>query len=105
MFYIYKMTHVPTGRVYIGQHKLPSKCLCPCLDTKYTGSGKIWKRIYKQHPDECEKSILAVAHNQEVIDKLEKEFIEDAKNRYGKLCVNLALGARGGVTILGQHRS
>lgn len=94
MFYIYKMTHVPSERVYVGQRKLPKKCICPYLD-KYFGSGTIWKRIYNAHPDECKKEILAISNTQEETDKLEKEYITYYKRTYNELCVNIAEGGSG----------
>ena len=63
MYYIYKMIHPQSGRVYIGQHRLP-KGKTPYNDG-YFGSGKIWTRIYKKHPNECVKVILDFADTKE----------------------------------------
>lgn len=94
MYYIYKMCHTPTGRIYIGQHKLP-KGKTPENDG-YHGSGSVWKRIFKAHPDECVKTVLEFAENREKADELERKYIAEHRDLYGDLCVNLADGgARG----------
>lgn len=94
MYYIYEMRHTPTGRVYVGQRKLP-KGKTPETDD-YMGSGKLWKRIYKAHPEECVKTILAVVENKEEVNELEKKFIAHYRELYGNKCVNVADGGDGG---------
>lgn len=89
-FYIYKMIHLPTGRVYIGQRKCPKG---KRIDNDYYyGSGKIWKRIYNKHPDECVKVIIDYADTKDEIDELEKKYIKHYKEVYGELCVNIGEG-------------
>lgn len=73
LYYVYKMTHVPTGRVYIGQRRCPSDVM-PESD-RYYGSGIVWKKIYKAHPEECNKTILMTAHTKDDINRIEKFFI------------------------------
>ena len=96
MFYIYKMIHLPSGRIYIGQRKVPKG---KTLETdNYFGSGTIWRRIYNKHKDECVKVIIDTASSKEEIDKLEKKYIAHYKNVYGEFCVNIAEGGDGGYT-------
>lgn len=105
------MIHVPSGRVYIGQRKLP-KGKTPEVDY-YTGSGKIWKHIYNKHKDECVKVIIDYANTKAEIDELEKKYITHYKNVYGEFCVNIADGGEGGPgwringipSMLGKHHS
>lgn len=97
--YIYKMIHLPTGRVYIGQRKCPSG-LTPEQDIKYTGSGTIWKKIYHKHPNECVKIIIEQT-TKEKVDELEDYYIQHYKRLMGDLCVNLQAG--GGYHDIGSE--
>lgn len=94
MYYIYKMCHTPTGRIYIGQRKLP-KGKTPETDSYY-GSGKLWRRIYKAHPNECVKTVLEFVESKREVNELEKKYIARYRSVYGELCVNLADGGCGG---------
>lgn len=87
------MIHLPTGRVYIGQRKLP-KGITPA-DDNYFGSGKIWTRIYKKYPGECVKIILEFADTKEDINKLEIKYIRHYKAVWGYKCVNITAGGEG----------
>lgn len=93
VYYIYKMIHVPTGRVYIGQRKLFKRT--PETDG-YTGSGKIWKRIYKVHPDECVKVVIETCGTRAEADSLERKYIAHYKSVMGEYCVNIDHGGCGG---------
>lgn len=96
MYYVYKMIHVPTGRVYVGQRKLP-KGKTPETDG-YMGSGKVWKQIYKQHPEECVKVVLEVVERKDETDTLERWYISHYRSLMGNKCVNIADGGQGGFT-------
>ena len=87
--YIYKSTHVPSGRFYIGQ----KKCLkSGRVDESYWGSGTIWKNILKKYPrSEFSREILAFAENAEVLNKLEEVYIGDLFETED-MCVNLKSG-------------
>lgn len=93
-YYIYKMIHQPSGRVYIGKHRLP-KGKTPDNDGYY-GSGIIWKRIYNKNPEECTKVVLDYAISKDEINELEIKYIKHYKEVYGDLCVNIAKGGDGG---------
>lgn len=68
------MTHVPTGMTYVGQRKVPKG---KTIETdSYHGSGLVWARIYKAHPDECVKEILETCATSEEADEAEKRHIE-----------------------------
>ena len=95
MYYIYKMMHPQSGRVYIGQHKAKRGCV-DYVNDGYFGSGKIWIRIYKKHPNECIKVVLEVAETKEQIDALEIKYIAHYKAVWGDYCVNIAKGGGGG---------
>lgn len=87
------MIHLPSGRVYIGQRKVP-KGVTPENDS-YHGSGKIWKRIYNKHSDECIKVIIDYADTKDEIDELEKKYIAHYRAVMGEYCVNVADGGGG----------
>ena len=85
--YIYIITHIPSGRYYIGQHK----SICPTNDN-YLGSGAAWKKILAAHPkEEFSKQILAYSDDPEELDKLEAAYVGDLYNS-DKLCKNLMTG-------------
>lgn len=96
MYYIYKVIHIKSGRLYIGQRKIPKG---KTIDTDdYFGSGKIWKNIYRKYPNECIKVIIDIADNKDNINELEKKYIKHYKDVYGDFCVNVAEGGSGGYT-------
>lgn len=71
--YIYKITHTPSGRYYIGQHKG-----CDPDHDGYLGSGKVWLKIVESHPLlEFRKEVLATASSRKELSVLEAEFIDD----------------------------
>lgn len=85
--YVYKITHAPSKRYYIGQRKSSD----PEKDN-YWGSGKIWTRIFRSHPkEEFVKEILATANSGDELNKLEKEYVGDLF-RQDELCMNLTAG-------------
>ena len=87
--YIYIITHLPTGRYYIGQRRSAD----PDND-KYMGSGVAWKQILAAHPaEEFSKKILARTDDQEELNKLEEEFVGDLYSTDNK-CQNLMSGGR-----------
>lgn len=92
-YYVYKMIHLPTGRLYIGQRKIPAG-KTPQNDG-YRGSGKIWKKIYKAHPDECVKIILGMYNTKDEVNQAEISLIKHYKTVWGKFCVNLTEGGEG----------
>lgn len=88
------MIHLPSGRVYIGQRKIPRN---KTIETdSYFGSGKIWKQIYKKHSDECIKVIIDFANTKDEIDELEKKYIAHYKSVYEEFCVNITDGGQTG---------
>lgn len=85
--YIYKITHIPSKRYYIGQRKSSE----PEKDN-YWGSGKAWTKIFKSHPrEEFVKKILATANSGDELNKLEKKYIGD-RFKQDRLCMNLTVG-------------
>ena len=71
--YIYKVTHTPSGRFYIGMSEKMDKT---SIET-YLGSGTIWRSILKTHPiTEFVKEILAYTKTPKETYKLEIEHIK-----------------------------
>lgn len=86
--YIYKITHVPSGKNYIGQRC----CHCPIEEDRYWGSGTDWKLFFKSNPiEEFKKQILAIAKTNENLSDLEKRFVGDLY-KTDPLCMNLISG-------------
>lgn len=87
--YIYKITHTPTKRYYIGQHKSSE------FDDSYWGSGHIIRSLYEKHPkEEFTREVLAWAETPEELNDLEMKFVDVASLKNNK-CLNLKTG--GGV--------
>lgn len=85
--YIYKITHTPSGRYYIGQHKG-----CDPDHDGYLGSGSVWLKIVGAHPLlEFKKEVLATARTKKELSVLE---IENIGSLYltDDLCMNCMAG-------------
>lgn len=90
--YIYKITHIPSGRYYIGQHQGSN----PETDNYY-GSGTVWVRILKKHAkSEFKKTILGTANSIEELNSLEESCIGNLYDT-DKLCMNRKSGGLGSV--------
>lgn len=88
------MTNNFNGKSYIGQR------LCPTDKTPeedcYYGSGYLIKAAREKYGIEnFSKRILAICHNEEVVDILEKYFIKEYRSN-GKAEYNIADGGQGG---------
>jgi hypothetical protein len=89
-FYVYKITNILTGKLYIGCHQTND------LNDGYMGSGKYLKRAYNKYGKEnFVKEILSFYPNQEQMFKAEaeivtREFIAQDNN------YNMAPGGKGG---------
>ena len=91
MFYtIYQITHIPSGRIYIGKHQTKD------LDDGYMGSGKHLKRaIQKYSIDQFKKEILFVFDTEQEMNNKEAELVtEDFCNRDDTY--NICTGGKGG---------
>jgi hypothetical protein len=88
--FLYYIEHLPSGRYYLG------RCSALSLDTKYRGSGAVWKKILAKYPVcEFEMSVLSLHDSQEELIEAERilikrEYLEDP------LCMNLIPGGAGG---------
>jgi len=73
MFYtIYQVTHVPTGKNYVGKHQTTN------LDDNYMGSGNLIRRAIKKYGlDQFEKKILHVFDNEEDMNSKEAELVTE----------------------------
>ena len=88
--YIYKITHTPSGRYYIGQHKG-----CEPESDGYLGSGTVWTKIVAKHPRlEFKKEVLATANSKKELCGLEIKCISNLYET-DSLCMNCVPG--GGV--------
>ena len=99
MFYtIYKITHVSSGKTYIGKHQTDN------LDDGYMGSGKHLKRAISKHGlDAFEKIILHVFDNENDMNAKEAELVtEEFCSRDDTY--NLCPGGKGGWGYVNQHQ-
>lgn len=84
--YIYKITHIPTGRYYIGQHR-SSK-----FDQGYWGSGVVIRKLLNRHnKTEFFREVLAWAETREELNFLESKYV-DKKSLFDKKCLNQKTG-------------
>jgi hypothetical protein len=90
--YIYKITNLINGRIYIGQHK-------GTFTPKYLGSGIVIERAIKKHGRENFRlEVLAFATTKEMLSGLEKKFIYEYREVFGnEFLYNLANGGQGGI--------
>lgn len=100
MFYtVYKVTHLPSGRFYIGMHRTHD------LQDRYLGSGKIVRAIVKKYgSSSLVKEILYVFDTPEEmvakeIEILSPEILADPK------ILNLKRGGSGGFDLLNRKGS
>lgn len=84
--YIYKITHIPSGRYYIGQHKSPE------FDKNYWGKGHVIRQLYTKHPkEEFTREVLCWANSYEELNALEAEYVNKETLEDPK-CINLKTG-------------
>lgn len=92
VFYIYKTTHVPSKKFYIGKHEANS------LENKYLGSGKYIKNLLISTPkEEILKEILQICSSREELIEAEKAWI--LKYYDDPLNMNYAYGGTGGPVL------
>lgn len=97
--YIYKITNLINGKVYIGKHK------SEIFDDKYHGSGKILKISIKKYGWENFSYIqIDQANNLEELNIKEKYWINYYKST-NTFLYNIANGGDGGPTNLGVKQS
>jgi len=91
MFYtIYQVTHIPSGKVYIGKHQTNN------IDDGYMGSGKRLKYAQDKHGlDQFQKTVLHIFDNEEDMNAKEAELVTEEfcarKDTY-----NICPGGKGG---------
>lgn len=71
-YYIYKITNLINGKIYVGVHKTKD------LNDGYMGSGKVIRRAIEKHGiDNFKKDILETFENAEAMYAREKEIVTD----------------------------
>ena len=90
LYTIYKVTHLESGKTYIGKHQTLD------LNDRYMGSGQLIRRAIKKHGIEnFEKEVLYVFGNELEMNEKEKELVTE------EFCLrentfNLCSGGQGG---------
>lgn len=89
-YFVYKITHIPSGRFYIGRHSTED------LNDGYFGSGILVKRLLNKYPiGEFEKTIQLFCCDEESAAREETKLIEE--NFENPLNINISKsGFRGG---------
>lgn len=90
---VYKTTNLINGKIYIGKD---SKNI-----DEYIGSGMALQNAIKKYGREnFKKEILCTVETVEELNLQEKKFIKLYKEKYGKMCYNIASGGDGGNTAM-----
>ena len=96
-YYIYEITNKINSKNYVGKRSCPLN-ETPWSDVHYMGGGICICRAEKKYGIEnFSKYILAICYNENVLNILEKEYIDFYKSR-GKAEYNIAEGGDGGNT-------
>lgn len=86
---IYEMTY--DKYYYVGKHD------GDIFKDEYFGSGIAWTNVVKKYGKEnIQRRILETYDTKEQADELEKFYIKQYKDKYGKNCLNIADGGQGG---------
>lgn len=95
--YIYKITNLINGKIYIGKHSSNK------IDDTYMGSGKIIKRAEQKYGlNNFIKNIIAYTDNEAALNFLERLYIKKYKSKDLSIGYNLTDGGDG---TLGISRS
>ena len=88
--FIYKTTCIATGEFYVGMHSSVS------MNDGYLGSGKRLRASVKKHGKNAHvREILKICSSRSELDLAEKQYVTEELIQT-PLCMNLALGGRGG---------
>lgn len=85
--YIYKITNLVNGKIYIGQHK------SEVFDKDYRGSGKVIKLAFKKYgPANFKIELIEWCQTFEEINKREEYYIEEYGSRNENIGYNIRVG-------------
>lgn len=88
--YIYKITNLTNGKIYIGKHSTDN------LDDGYLGSGKRLKyAIRKYGIENFEKEIIAFCYTEDELNRQERFYIRDFNSMDSSVGYNLTKGGDG----------
>lgn len=92
--YIYKITNLANGKIYIGKHSTDN------LNDSYMGSGKIIKNARSKYGKNAfKKDIIAFSDNEDSLNLLEKFYIKKYKSQDSSIGYNLTDGGEGTLGI------
>ena len=88
--YIYKITNLVSGKIYIGKHSTDK------LGDSYMGSGKILGNAKSKYgKDAFKKEIIAFSDNEDILNFLERFYIKKYKSTNKAIGYNLTGGGEG----------
>lgn len=99
--YIYKITNLTNGKIYIGKHSTDN------LDDGYFGSGKRLKcAIRKYGIENFEKEIIAFCYTEDELNRQERFYIRDFNSMDSSVGYNMTHGGNGAVRLIRteEHR-
>jgi hypothetical protein len=82
--YVYRLTHVPTGRWYVGIRS----CACDPSADPYLGSGKALKALPRE---ELSKRVLVIVETREEAARIEAQLVGSSEIA-DPMCLNLIAG-------------
>lgn len=101
---VYRTTHVPTGRYYVGVHALPEGWADPFRCDGYLGSGVAFQEMLAKHPaNEFRKDVLLVLDTRGAAYEVESGLIGPEQVANPK-CLNQCQGGYGAVGMSEEAR-
>lgn len=100
--YIYKITNLTNGKIYIGKHSTDN------LDDGYFGSGKRLKyAISKYGIENFKKEIIAFCYTEDELNRQESFYIRDFNSMDSSIGYNMTQGGDGAVGLIRteEHRN
>lgn len=92
LHYVYRTTHIPTGRWYVG---IRTSRRWPTQDP-YLGSGKALRSVVRAHPrSEFSKQVLVIVETREEAARIEAALVGAAEVA-NPMCLNLCEGGQAG---------
>jgi uncharacterized protein (UPF0297 family) len=93
MGFVYRWHDNSNGKYYVGSHK-------GNIDSKYVGSGILFKRAYKKRPESFEREILYVGNDYHEVEELVLLTLDAAADEKSYNMKNAAIGGNMGADAI-----